>query len=102
MERAIEPWRLDWLKQVVNRVHRERIQGVLVVSRREDHERIGIEPLQKLKAGQAWHLNIQKQDVDGVAAQIFELRIRIEGASNYLNAALAVEQACQRRDRRPP
>src|SRR5215831_4300150 len=55
--------RLDGLQQVIDRVHRERFQRILIVSGREYNERLSLDPRQQIESGEPGHLNIQEQYV---------------------------------------
>src|SRR5208283_4722805 len=61
--------RVDRLQQIIDVMHLEGFQGVLVVSRREDHRRLVWKPVQQFEAGHAGHLNIEEESVDRFAGK---------------------------------
>ena len=62
-ERALEVPRIDRLEQVVDRVHRERVERVLFVRGRENDDRLDRQARQHLEAIQPRHLDVEETDV---------------------------------------
>ena len=101
--RHFQARRIDRLQEVVDGVHLERLDRMLIVRRHEDDMRIGAtidEPACHFESGQAGHLHVQKHDV---GVKTIDGRQRFEavaGFADHLHAADAAEQipqliACQ-------
>ena len=67
LHRLVEAPLLDGLQQVVDRVHLERLDGVLVVGGDEDHprrrRRVLEQQVRHFEAGEPRHLDVEKRDV---------------------------------------
>src|SRR5262249_14743190 len=59
-DRTVQALLLDWFQQVVDRIHREGINRVVIVGGGEDHERIAIESFEQLESCETGHLDVQK------------------------------------------
>ena len=68
----------DGFEQVVKSAMVVGVDGVVVMSGDHDNANLGVEVIEQLKAGSAWHLNVEEDDVDGV---IFEQRLRLGHAA---------------------
>ena len=69
IERRREAFRRHRLHQVIERVHLERPDRVLVERRGEDHEGHPIEPLEQIEAAAARHLDVEEQQIDKLPLQ---------------------------------
>ena len=65
LDRFLEPSGLEWLQEVIQRIHLERPKRVLIISRGEDHD--GQQCLrdssQHLKSIHVRHLHVEKDQV---------------------------------------
>jgi hypothetical protein len=95
LHRQLEPRLLDRLEQVIDGVHLERLDSVLIVRRHENDVRpvLRVEhPPRHFESGQAGHLHVQKDDV---GLQPVDRRKRFDavaGLADYLDAPELLEQ----------
>ena len=101
VERLVETLGRDRLEQVIDRVHAERLDRVSIVGGGEHHGGRGVQLLEQLKAGQAGHLDVEKQHLDRMAAEEFERALRIGRRPDDGDAAGGSEQPRQALHRQP-
>src|SRR5262245_6293836 len=87
VERTIQPNWLDRLQEVVDRVHLERLHGVLVVRSREDDAWTGGQPFHDLKAAQPGHVDIEEQHVGAGQCHLLEPALGIGLPAHDLDTA---------------
>ena len=98
LDRDLEPRRIHRLQQVVDRVHLERLDGVLIVRRDEDdvRRRVRLEhPPRDLEAGQPRHLDVEEHDVRLQAVDGRQRLDAVAGLADDLDAADLAEQVAQ-------
>ena len=100
VQRGPESLGAERLQQVIERVNLEGPQGVLVVSRHEDHGRHPVRPerIRQLEPGHARHLDVEEEQIRrGVAEGRDGLRA-IRVFAHHLDVLLLAEE---RQDARP-
>ena len=91
----LETRRVDWLQQVIDGVHLERLDGVLIERRDENdlRQRLGVEhPPRDFEPGQPGHLDVEEHDV---RLQLVDRRQRLDavaGLTDDLDAADLAEE----------
>src|SRR5262245_53890033 len=80
VERAIQALALDGFQQVIDGIHGERVERVLVERCGENDERIRFELLEELETGERRHLDVEKYDVDRVRVEKRQRRFGIRRA----------------------
>ena len=100
-ERVPEPFRVDWLQQVVHRVHRERPQRVLVVGGDEDHDGnlARVEFLDHLEPVEHGHLHVEQHEVRPEPPDRLDRLPPVEARAGDLDVRLAGQQRPQPVDR---
>ena len=69
VDRLYEPFETEGFEEVVHNIELVAFEGVLRIGCGEDDQRFLVEGLQEFDAGQFGHLDVQKNQVDGMAAQ---------------------------------
>jgi hypothetical protein len=98
---AIKLSGFNGLQQIVNRVHFKSAQGVFVVSRSEDNQRLMFEASEQFKAVEAGHLNVEEKRVYviGGCLQTRERVLRIAFVPDDFDARVIAQQARKPRER---
>ena len=98
IERLLEAVGVDRLQDVVHRVHRKGIHGVLVEGGDEDElsRQVGFdEPPRDLEAGQSRHLHVQKDDVGPEIAGLAQRVEAVRRLADNLDTASLTQQKAQ-------
>src|SRR5260370_533118 len=59
-DRSFHGFRLDWLQQIIDRIHTKCLELVLILCRSKDHDWLAAQLRQDIEAIQARHLNIEE------------------------------------------
>ena len=98
LDGRFEPRRIDGLQQIIDRVHFERFDGVLIVRRHEDdvRRRLRVDHAPRdFESRQAGHLDVEKHDVGLQPGDRRDGFDAVAGLTDDLDAADLAEQEAQ-------
>lgn len=73
----VKPVELDGFEQIVDRLEVIAVDGIFGISRSENDVRFGLQFFDKLKSGDARHVNVEKNEIDKIVFQKSQGFVRI-------------------------
>ena len=99
IERGMQPLGHDRLQQVVDGVHLEGRDGMVLVRGREDDQGVRRQPFSDLEPAQPRHVDVEEDDVDRVGGELRESLRRVRSATDDCDAAARLQQASETLER---
>ena len=85
----------DGLEEIIERIHFESFEGILVIGSGEDHQWDAVELFEELEAGAAGHLDIEEEQVGLESGDLSEGVFRVAGFAGDFDFGMRFEEAAQ-------